>query len=250
MVLAFVLLAMLVAALNYNNSLAFIFTFLITGITLNAMWFTYRQLAGLRLSVQPQSPVFAGERGELKFLIENPSDYDRYSLLVSAETAEKPRVFDCDAAGSIIAALTIRAELRGLYRCHRFRIATMAPLGIFYAWSWQTLDLKTWVYPSPHKVSPLPLEGEGSQKPGSQQLDLNGDDFDSLREHRNGDSPQQIPGSITPARIPCSSNNFPIRYRRVSFSPGTSCLQPVSKKSFHNSVNALLMQNIKINAMP
>ena len=51
---------MLAGAMNYNNSLAYVLTFLLVSLALVSLLHTYRNLAGLRISARPAPPVFAG----------------------------------------------------------------------------------------------------------------------------------------------------------------------------------------------
>lgn len=190
-ILAIVLLAMLVAALNYNNSLAFIFTFLVGGIALNAMWFTHRQLSGLILKTLPQNNLFAGQKGEIHILLENPDNSNRYSLRLSGNNSNDIQFYDCAAGEHVIMALPIQPTKRGRLKYDRFVISTQAPLGLFNAWSWQKLDINLWVYPKPIAVFPAPLQGVNES--GSASFTKNsGDEFDGLREYRPGDPPQRI----------------------------------------------------------
>ena len=59
------LLAMLLAGINYENNLVFAFTFLLGGLFVVAVLHTYANLAGLRLSALSVRPVFAGERASV-----------------------------------------------------------------------------------------------------------------------------------------------------------------------------------------
>lgn len=189
--LAMVLLAMLVAALNYNNSLAFIFTFLVGGIALNAMWFTHRQLSGLILKTLPQNNLFAGQKGEVRILLENPDNNNRYSLRLSGNDPDDIQVYDCAANNHAIIALHIQPTNRGRFKYGRFVISTQAPLGLFNAWSWQKLDINLWIYPEPIAVFPAPLQGKNESGDAS-FAKSSGDEFDGLREYRPGDPPQRI----------------------------------------------------------
>ena len=60
---ALVLLLMLLAAINYQNSLAYGLTFLLMSLFIIAILHTYRNLAGLTLRAVGANPVFVGEQG-------------------------------------------------------------------------------------------------------------------------------------------------------------------------------------------
>ena len=71
-ILAAILLILLLNAMNYENSMAFMLTFLLTGIALLGMNYTYSNMAGLILSPAKNKSVFAGDRAILSFNVENP----------------------------------------------------------------------------------------------------------------------------------------------------------------------------------
>ncbi len=189
--LALVLFAMLLAALNYNNSLAFLFTFLVGGIAGNSMWFTHRQLAGLKLHALPQNNLFAGQAGEIRILLENPTNYPRFSLRLSASNPKDTQIYDCGPGEQIVMTLPVRPARRGRFKLERIILSTEAPLGLFHAWSWQYLDIGLWVYPKPIAIFPAPLQGD-EQREGITSAKSSGDEFDGLREYHAGDPPRRI----------------------------------------------------------
>ncbi|HEY0633740.1 MAG TPA: DUF58 domain-containing protein, partial [Gammaproteobacteria bacterium] len=54
-----VLLAMLFGAINYNNSLAYALTFLLTSVAMVSIFHTFRNLHGLTFHIGHATPVFA-----------------------------------------------------------------------------------------------------------------------------------------------------------------------------------------------
>src|ERR1700716_3867646 len=67
------LLLMLVAGLNYANSLALFLTFLLTGFTLVTMHHCHRNLLGAQLVGATARPTFAQRDGTLRLTFENSS---------------------------------------------------------------------------------------------------------------------------------------------------------------------------------
>ena len=68
MVFVFFLLAMLVAAINYTNNLAFLLTFLLGSMALVSAVHTYANMAGLRVEDVRLLPAFCGEEARLRIL--------------------------------------------------------------------------------------------------------------------------------------------------------------------------------------
>ncbi len=74
------LLLMLVAGLNYANSLALFLTFLLTGFTLVTMHHCHRNLLGAQLVAANAPPTFAQRDGTLSLTFENSSANARYQI--------------------------------------------------------------------------------------------------------------------------------------------------------------------------
>lgn len=63
---------MLLGAMNYSNSLGFVLTFLLAGMSLVCMHHTHRNLLDLRIHGQPPEPAFAGGRAQFPITLTNP----------------------------------------------------------------------------------------------------------------------------------------------------------------------------------
>src|SRR3989304_3728583 len=79
-VFCLMLMTMLVGAVNYNNSMAYILCFLLTGLFLINILHTYRNLRGLIIHLPECQPVHAGERGLIPVAIENRSPIRRIGI--------------------------------------------------------------------------------------------------------------------------------------------------------------------------
>src|SRR3954453_16902653 len=64
-------LVMLLAGLNYSNSMAMMITFLLGGFGMIAMHLTHRNLAGVALRTVAGGDAFGGEHGRLLVTLEN-----------------------------------------------------------------------------------------------------------------------------------------------------------------------------------
>lgn len=187
----FALLIMLLAAINYQNSLAYALTFLLGSLFIIAILHTYRNLAGLELHGGAAPPVFAGEQARLDIRLESRGHaYHSVSLGWSGTDL---RGVDVPARGSCEMALHRPAERRGWLRPGRLRVETRFPLGIFVAWSWVDLQLAALVYPRPLEGE-LPLasgqmddEAEGGRASGTGV-----DDYQGLRNWQPGESIRRV----------------------------------------------------------
>ena len=75
--LAFMLVAMLIAGLNYNSNLGLAFSFLMMSIALVTMHHCNRNLLGLQVDVTTEVDAFAGREANFDFVLRNDSNVDR-----------------------------------------------------------------------------------------------------------------------------------------------------------------------------
>lgn len=185
-----VLLLMLAGSINYSLSLGFILTFLLASLAISAILHTYRNIVGLRITAARTAPVFAGEIARFRLCVQNTSRTDRYSIAFTRDKREVVH-FDVPAADSVITAIGVPAERRGILRPGRLTLYTRFPVGLFRAWSYIDLDTHCVVYPrpAPPGLALPPLTAGSAEGSG---LALGSDDFAGLREYHAGDSPGRI----------------------------------------------------------
>ncbi len=187
---ALTVLLMLLGAMNYNNSMAFAFTFLLVGLGLNAMWYTHRNLLNLAVRRGNASPVFAGELGEFKLEFEDLSQVVRHALVVQWQDHD-PYVVDIKAGGTQSAILKVPAPHRGILKPGLFKVYSTFPLGLFRAWSWLEFDMATIVYPEPAQSDGEPPAGMGDSR-WADLRENNCDDFYGLRDYLVGDPLKRV----------------------------------------------------------
>lgn len=192
-VFGFVLLAMLIAGLNYGNSLALFLTFWLAGLALVAMHQCHRNLLALGVRDAALAPAFAGEHSLLTVILANEAPLARYrvSLDVDAVRAARSAIIDLPPQGPGRLSLALPAPRRGVFRLARLRISTTHPFGLFRAWTWVHAPLSAIVYPSaqgPRLVPPaVATRDAGTARGGEEEQEWLG-----LRAFRAGDSPRQI----------------------------------------------------------
>ena len=184
------LLMMLIAGLNYANSLALLTTFLLAGLALVAMHSCHRNLLGLTISELSAPDSFAGAQSSLQLRLRN--DSARLRVGIEIDGTGQPPVTCAAAAGAAIAVpLVIATPLRGALAIGRLRIMTTWPLGLFRAWTWLHVDQDVIVYPRPAGQRPLP-PAAGSQQGRAPRESGEADEWATLRAFRDGDSPRQV----------------------------------------------------------
>lgn len=190
MIFAALVLTMVIAGLNYGNSLALLLAFLLAGFGLVAMHQCHRNLLGLSLLEAAAHPLFAGTAGGLRLTVENPSPLARYRIETAVQ-GEAAVVLDLPAQRRAHMDLPLRAARRGLQRIDRLRVSSSHPFGLFHAWTWVHAPIVVIVYPRPAGTLPLPADRgviSGARPRGAAGTD----EWVGLRPFRDGDSPRQV----------------------------------------------------------
>jgi len=181
---------MLVAGLNYANSLALFLTFLLVGFTLVAMHQCHRNLLGAQLLAASAEPTFAERNGTLTLLFENPSSAPRFRIAAGVGD-EALSAADIPAHGRGRIELSIAAPRRGIVYIDRLQLRTTHPFGLFRTWTWVHAPIEMLVYPRP--LGSLPMPGFWGNKVGATPVANTGsDEWLGLRPFRDGDSPRQV----------------------------------------------------------
>jgi uncharacterized protein (DUF58 family) len=187
---ALVLLVMLAGSINYSLGLGFVLTFLLGALGVNAMIYTFRNLANLRVTGGRARPIFAGDLADFTVHLENAGDADRYAIGL---THDRKRASFVDVKARTTAAVIahIPASRRGIFRPGRLRLFTRFPLGLYYAWAYLELDMHCIVYPRP-VVAGMPLPPAIASGGAGTEHGRGQEDFAGLRQYHVGDSPRHI----------------------------------------------------------
>ncbi|WP_263142855.1 DUF58 domain-containing protein [Pseudomonas sp. RIT-PI-AD] len=186
------LLLMLLAAINYQNSLAYGMTFLLLSVFIVAILHTYRNLATLVLKAGGGNAVFVGEEALFRVQLESAG---RAHRAIALGWPPRPlQVSDVPPRGTCECVLALPATRRGWLRPGRLRVETRFPLGVLVAWSWVDLEQAALVYPQPIPGE-LPLAAGGrddDQEGGSRTQGQGTDDYQGLKLYQPGDSKRRL----------------------------------------------------------
>jgi uncharacterized protein (DUF58 family) len=188
---AVMLLLLFLAAINYQNSMAFVLTFMLISLAIISLWYTHKNLLNISVELLMPRPVFCGESCELKFAISHRNQSRRYAIGMQYDQ-QPPVYFKLDPEGSTTAVIKLPTQRRGLFKPAGITVFTRYPTGLFHAWGWLRFDLPVLIYPRP-------LENAKLQQSLVEQSDgqiststIEGDDFAGLREHRIGESLRHV----------------------------------------------------------
>jgi uncharacterized protein (DUF58 family) len=189
---ALMLVLMLLAAINYQNSLAYGLTFLLLSVGLLAILHTYRNVSGLVLSAGVARSVFVGEAVQLRLRLESAGD--AHQALGLGWDAAHLQKFDVGADGLTDVELTLPAQTRGWLRAPRLRVESVYPLGILRAWSWLDLEQSALIYPRPLAGAMPMLKGvqPHAEDAGVATQSAGVDDYQGLRTYQPGDNRRRL----------------------------------------------------------
>ncbi len=187
---AALLFVMLLAGLNYGNSIALLITFLLAGFALIAMHLCHRNLVGTVVRGIATVDAFAGEHGRLLVTLENPTDTARIGIECDTAGADRVTV-SVPADASARADLSVPLTARGRLPIERIKLSTAFPFGLFRAWAWVHLPLSLLAWPVPRGRREPPVEiASGGNAPAVHRA--GDEEWAGLREFRDGDSPRQV----------------------------------------------------------
>ncbi len=181
---------MLLAAVNYNNSMTYFLTFTLTGVALVSLFHTWLNLAGVVVQARANPPCFAGEPAAFHFILTDRDGRERPRLLLRSREGES-RPADIPAGQGSEAVLTMPTSRRGRLRPGRITLLTRYPLELFQAWAYLHTDAVVVVYPAPaERSSSLPFGSASGDR--QETLERGADDFHGLKGYQAGDSPRHI----------------------------------------------------------
>jgi uncharacterized protein (DUF58 family) len=187
---ATMVLVMLIAGINYGNSIALFLTFLLAGFALVAMHQCHRNLVRTSLISAAAFPTFAKTRGTLRAVLQNDASFMRYGIEIEPRDQDASQG-DIRPRAQVQIDAGIDAPVRGILRIDRLKISTTFPFGLFRAWGWMHMPIDMIVYPRAHGALPMPMDSGFKSGQRSQGL-AGADEWLGLRPFREGDSPRQV----------------------------------------------------------
>lgn len=190
LVFGFFLLAMLAAAVNYTNNLAFLLTFLLGSMAVVSAIHAYANMAGLQVEDARLLPAFCGGTAQLRLSFRAG---ERPRRILEAQVQSVSALFSVAAQGEQDVSLHVPAVRRGRLPLGKLVISTRYPLGLFRAWSPLLLSVTGLVYPKPLPVDfrVWQLLGGTGEEGGSGTVTESGE-MSEIRPYRSGDLPSHI----------------------------------------------------------
>jgi uncharacterized protein (DUF58 family) len=188
---AALLLMMLIAALNYTNSMAMLLTFMLAGFAMVGIHECHRNLKGLRVVLAEAADSFAGKPGHIELRFENTLAVPRLGLTIRCESSAWSH-FELPPRSVCLHHIEYLRTQRGRQRLGRIELATTAPLGLFRAWCWLHLPIDALVYPMAAGKRPLPAQAAQRQSLQQRAQAAGAEEWAALRPFTPGDSPRGV----------------------------------------------------------
>lgn len=197
---------MLIAAINYQNNMAFALVFFLFALFVVAILHTFANLSGLQLEAQRVQPVFAGDTAEFDILLKRTPKRQHHSIQLGWAGQPLTTVSLVDTEQQVAKIFHV-TQRRGWLQPGRLLIQTVYPLGLLRAWSWVDLDLWALVYPRPI-ACPRPLGGGEGQPDGNREQQMGSEDFYAFRSYRPGDNPRHVLWRARAKGLPLQTKQF------------------------------------------
>ena len=184
------LLALLLGAVNYENSLIYGLTFWLGSVFFVTIFYTFRNLSGITLELKKCGKGFVDEDIEFIVKVTRPEKSKREGIQLGwpDEPKQWAELYESESTSVHLFA---KAKQRGWLNPSRLLIETYFPLGLLRAWTWIDLDARTIVYPKPIFDNP-PHINLGGDEEGHLTHRQGSDDFYDMRCYQPGDSPRHI----------------------------------------------------------
>lgn len=188
--LLLVVLLILLAAINFQNSLVYVVCFWLGSLLVINILYTFRNLHGLKIELMGAEPCFAGQNSlvTLRASSIRPSE----SIYIGWEGVDLA-LFALPGGHSREVVLSYPALKRGRLHPPRLKVFTRYPSGLTVAWGYANLDINVIAYPAPRE-----LEAAASVQHGGEDaddgLEIAGgvNDFSGLRAYQHGDRLRHI----------------------------------------------------------
>ena len=180
---------LITGAVTGNHALIGVLTLLIT-LGLLTMHLTHLNLARLQIKAVEIEPGFAGENGVLRMKVNNPLDTPMVSLQIGGQLGgqNSGNVLNIPAGEHWLPNLNIPLAKRGIHKIDLIKIASVYPLGLFYAWTNWEGEAVSIVYPA--------RDPEREIDPNQVSNDARGlgpeSEFDGHRKAIEGDSARRL----------------------------------------------------------
>ncbi|AMC33963.1 DUF58 domain-containing protein [Janthinobacterium sp. B9-8] len=182
----FTALLILIGAINYQLSLAYLFAFSLLGLGHAVLLRTFRNLLKLRLQLFDAPAVFAGEIASFPLHISHGSKLIRHAILFQFKN--QPTVSANLIEHEVELAVPLLSQQRGWLNAPTLHLSSRYPVGWCHAWSYLNSPARCLIWPCPEN-DPPPWQIDHDQ---GNTIGRGEEDFAGIRPYQQGDSLRRI----------------------------------------------------------
>lgn len=193
--LAVTLVVLLIASINFQLNLGYLFTFMLAGSAVIGMHISHATLRGLTLHLKQPQPQFMGSSAALEVQLTSQRSTPRYGIGIAVHGGDDPSAHadhhwawtDVPAQGQAVVHIAFQPRRRGLHPVPTLTAETRFPLGTFRVWTYWRPAAQLLVYPALESTPP-PLPAGEPRATGKGHATSQGiGEFDGVRAYRRGD---------------------------------------------------------------
>ncbi len=186
----FVLFLMLVGATNYQNNLAFMLTFLLVGIGLVSIIFTFKNLQGIIFTALPVDEVFVGQVVKIPVSLSSAQKRSHFTIGVG-ENDKSCQYTDVSEHQFSQLQVEFSAKKRGHFVLPRLMATSEFPFGWLRTWAYFRFDIPVIIYPLPEEPEPQAYLNSGHQTDEGESVP-GSEDLSGLAVYQPGDSLSKV----------------------------------------------------------
>lgn len=188
MTFVILLTTLLVTAINYQNSLIYLLTFVLGAMFFISIWLCFLNLRGLEVITDTAVDVCEGQ--SLNFMVTFlQATKSTPSLYYGIDSEHCTEVFIAKGVKRCV-NISQAARGRGYYPLDRLFLCTLFPFGLIRAWTWLKTEAGVFVYPAP--VEPVYAQGVSQSDLVNHATQVTLENSGDLKSYASGDSLSRI----------------------------------------------------------
>ena len=190
---AFIILLLLIAAINYQNNLIYALTFFLGSLFHTAILYTFYNLSRLQIRGLRAEANVVGKQltFEVELTAAQKKSHANILLFFHADGQMQHETVVPLLNQIQTVKVYCQAHHRGLLKAPRLCIQSTFPMGLIRCWTWLDLSMEVWVYPEPLQSSMFYNSSDADSKDGRALVRQLGDEFNGLKNYHIGESLQQ-----------------------------------------------------------
>ena len=156
--LAVTLVVLLIASINFQLNLGYLFTFMLAGSAVIGMHISHATLRGLTLHLKQPQPQFMGSSAALEVQLTSQRSTPRYGIGIAVHGGDDPSAHARPPLGLDTMCphrgkpwcIAFQPRRRGLHPVPTLTAETRFPLGTFRVWTYWRPAAQLLVYPAPN----------------------------------------------------------------------------------------------------